>query len=106
MLSEAMVFGGDLNGDQLQEHYENWTIIIYKISGFMSAICFILIASYIAYYKSLVKVDALQHMEKMAFYCIWTFLGVGLVHTTFVTYFAASEDIIDNTDDQSYTNLH
>ena len=59
VLSEALVFGGDLNGAELVENYENWTIIVYKISGFMSAICFILIASYIAYYKSLVKVDAL-----------------------------------------------
>ena len=59
VLSEALVFGNDLNGADLVENYENWTIIVYKISGFMSAVCFILIASYIAYYKSLVKVDAL-----------------------------------------------
>ena len=59
VISEALVFGNDLNGDDLVENYENWTIIVYKISGFMSAVCFILIASYIAYYKSLVKVDAL-----------------------------------------------
>ena len=59
VISEALVFGNDLNGDDLVKDYENWTIIVYKISGFMSAVCFILIASYIAYYKSLVKVDAL-----------------------------------------------
>ena len=59
VISEALVFGSDLNGADLVENYENWTIIVYKISGFMSAVCFILIASYIAYYKSLVKVDAL-----------------------------------------------
>ena len=59
VLSEAMVFGSDLSGADLVENYENWTIIVFKISGFLSAVCFILIASYIAYYKSLVKVDAL-----------------------------------------------
>ena len=59
VISEALVFGNDLNGADLVKDYENWTIIVYKISGFMSAVCFILIASYIAYYKSLVKVDAL-----------------------------------------------
>lgn len=59
VISEAMVFGGDLGGEDLEENYETWTIIVYKISGFLSAVCFILIASYVAYYKSLVKVDAL-----------------------------------------------
>ena len=43
-------------------------------------------------------------MEKMAFYCIWTFLGVGVVHCVFVAYFAASEDIKE-VPGHTYSNL-
>lgn len=58
IVAELIVFQGDI-GDELIENTKSWTIIIYKITAFMSAICFLLLASYIAYYKSVVKVDAL-----------------------------------------------
>ena len=92
IISEVLVYGSDMEGSYV-EQYDGWTIVIFKITGFTTAIVFILIASYIIYYKSVVKVDAMLHLSKMSVYCLYSYLIIGLLHTTFVSLFTATEVI-------------
>ena len=43
----------------MDTEYEYWTVIIFKITAFMCAICFLLLGTFIAYYKSVVKVETM-----------------------------------------------
>ena len=92
IISEVLVYGSNMGGSYV-EQYDGWTIVVFKITGFMTAIVFILIASYIIYYKSVVKVDAMLHLSKMSVYCLYSYLIIGLLHTTFVSLFTATEVI-------------
>ena len=96
IITEAMIYGSDMD-DLYKSDYESWTIIIYKVTGFTSAICFVLMASYIIYYKSVVKVEAMQHLQKMALYCIYSYLVIGILHCIFVTIFVTSQTICPKT---------
>ncbi len=62
MISHAIIFGSDLN-NIVQEDYKGWTIVIFKITGFMCAIIFLVLGCYIAYYRSVVKVDTIRSIE-------------------------------------------
>ena len=92
MISHAIIFGSDLK-DIVEEDYVGWTIVIFKITGFMCAIIFIVLGCYIAYYRSVVKVDAIKSIEKMTLYCLVSFAVIGLTHSTFCIYFAIAEEI-------------
>ena len=96
IITEAMIYGSDMN-ELYKSDNESWTIIIYKVTGFTSAICFVLMASYIIYYKSVVKVDAMQHLQKMSVYCIYSYLAIGILHCVFVTIFVTSQTICPKT---------
>ena len=41
------------------------------------------------------RVDNFQHLQKIAFYCLITFLAIGLVHSIFVIIYSIDEDIVD-----------
>ena len=43
----------------MDTEYEYWTVIIFKITAFMYAISFLLLGTFIAYYKSVVKVETM-----------------------------------------------
>ena len=92
IITEAIIYGSDMN-ELYKSDEGGWTVIIYKVTGFTSAICFVLMASYIIYYKSVVKVDAMQHLQKMAIYCIYSYLVIGILHCVFVTIFVTSQTI-------------
>lgn len=92
IITEAIIYGSDMN-ELYKSDSESWTVIIYKVTGFTSAICFVLMASYIIYYKSVVKVDAMQHLQKMAIYCIYSYLVIGILHCVFVTIFVTSQTV-------------
>ena len=96
IITEAMIYGSDMN-ELYKSDNESWTIIIYKVTGFTSAICFVMMASYIIYYKSVVKVDAMQHLQKMSVYCIYSYLAIGILHCVFVTIFVTSQTICPKT---------
>ena len=104
LFSQAIVFGNDI-GNELQEVKDSWTVVLYKITGFMCAIIFLILGSYISYHKSVVKVDAVKQTLTTATWCMWVFLVVGLIHTVFVTYFAIQEDIELADDQTKYTDL-
>ena len=70
-----------------------WSIIIYKISGFMTATCFISVGAYIAYYRDSVKVDSILQVLKTSFYALWGFGIFGGIHTAFVILYAVLVDI-------------
>lgn len=59
MISHGLIFQGDILSASLDTQYEYWTVIIFKITAFMCAICFLLLGTFIAYYKSVVKVETM-----------------------------------------------
>lgn len=46
--------------EKLEVEYDSWTVIIFKITAFMCAICFLLLGTFIAYYKSVIKVETMM----------------------------------------------
>jgi hypothetical protein len=58
----------------------------------MCAIIFLVLGCYIAYYRSLVKVDTIRSIEQMALYCSVSFTIIGLTHSIFCMYFALAEN--------------
>jgi len=70
-----------------------WTIIAFKITGFACAIIFIFLGTYISYYKSVIKVDAMQLVLKGSFYCLCAYATISFLHTTFVIMFAGFQEI-------------
>ena len=59
LLGHKFIFGKDL-GDKVVEGDQGWEIYIFKITAFMLAINFLVVGTYIAYYKSVVKVDTMR----------------------------------------------
>ena len=59
----------------------------------MCSICFILVGSYISYYKTSVKVDAVMLVYKTCLYCLIAFGICGFIHSIFVIFFAFIEDV-------------
>ena len=59
IISHWLIFQGDILSSKLDTDYEYWTVIIFKITAFMCAICFLLLGTFIAYYKSVVKVETM-----------------------------------------------
>ena len=72
---------------------------MFKITAFMLAINFLVVGTYIAYYKSVVKVDTIKQICQTTFFCLIAYLVIGIVHTIFVVVFAFMEDIEDNLED-------
>ena len=93
MLSHAIVFQGDIMSSSLEAEYSYWTVIIFKITAFMCAICFLLLGTFIAYYKSVVKVETMMKEKKATLYCYLSFAVIGVVHSIFVITFALMEDV-------------
>lgn len=60
MLSHGFIFRGDIISPSLETKYSYWTVIIFKITAFLCAICFLLQGTFIAYYKSVVKVETMM----------------------------------------------
>ena len=67
-----------------------WALILTKLLGFTSTICFMVLGTYIVYYKALVKVDTIKQVSAMAFYCMIVFAIVGLAHAVFAVLCAAT----------------
>ena len=105
IIGQGMIFGSDL-GDTLTITSDGWPTVAYKITGFMCAIICLVLSSYISYYKSVVKVDALLRILKISTICLWTFLGVGLTNSIFVAYFSISEKVVPISLYGEYEKLH
>ena len=69
-------------------------MIIFKITAFMCAICFLLLGTFIAYYKSVIKVDTMIQQRRTTFICYTAFSVIGVFHSAFVIFFAISEDVV------------
>ena len=55
ILAQALVYG-----DVYSENDSfAWLTVLFKITGFMTATCFIVLGTYIQYYKSMVKVETM-----------------------------------------------
>lgn len=44
----------------VEADYASWSVILAKLFGFMGIICFLVLGTYIVYYKALVKVDTVK----------------------------------------------
>ena len=60
----------------------------------MCAICFLLLGTFIAYYKSVVKVETMIQQQKTTLYCYIAFAIIGVIHSSFVIFFAFNEEVI------------
>ena len=61
IFAQAIVWGGALPEELGEDELEILTVI-FKITAFVCAISFLLLGTYIAYYKSVVKVDAMKQV--------------------------------------------
>lgn len=91
MISHAVIFGSDLD-EIVSEDYQGWTIIIFKITGFMCSIIYIVLGCYIAYYRSVIKVDTIKQIMDTSLYCLASFTIIGFVHSVFCIYFAIADN--------------
>jgi hypothetical protein len=89
MVAQAIMF----SGDEVEKTELQWTMTIFKITGFLCAGSFIIMGTYIAYHKSVVKVDAVIQVQKMAQYCMLIFFTIGIFHSVFVIFFAFKQDV-------------
>ena len=85
------------SGEDVTTNYESWAVILTKLLGFMSTICFMVLGTYIVYYKALVKVDTMKQVQGMAFYSMFIFGIVGLGHAIFAILCAATVDYESDT---------
>ena len=92
MIANLIVYQGDI-GDVLKADPENWTVIAFKITGFVCAVIFILLGTYIAYYKSVVKVDTMRQIRNASFYCLLGFCTIGVIHSVFVIVYSVRLDV-------------
>ena len=92
--------------DKVSESYDEWTKYIYKVSGFVIAVCFIFEGTYIVYYKAVVKVETVQKIYKTSLWCTLTFLIAGLIHTGFIIFFVISEDFEIENSNITENELH
>ena len=79
----------------MEESWQSWEVVIYKITGFICATSFLLVGGYISYYRNPVRVDNFQHLLRIANYCLFTFMIIGLVHSSLVIFYSIDLDIDD-----------
>jgi|Transcript_17600 hypothetical protein len=58
LIGHAITFTGAYS--DVKSDYKDWAIVITKLLGFMATICFMVLGTYIVYYKALVKVDTIR----------------------------------------------
>ena len=58
----------------------------------MNAMCYIVLGTYIAYYKSVIKVDTMKQIKSMCLICVIVFTIAGLAHLGAVVFCAFFED--------------
>ena len=76
LIGHAIVFRGayaDVSPD-----YITWTIILAKLFGFMTTICFMVLGTYIVYYKAVIKVETMMKVKGISFYLMIIFSVIGL----------------------------
>lgn len=93
VLSHLIYFRG-YSSDDVTHVNTAWMTAAFKFTGFLCAICFLMLGTYISYYKSVVKVDAMIQVTKAAGLFLTCFLFVGAAHFAFVTVFSIKQDLI------------
>lgn len=71
---------------------KTWVTAAFKFTGFMSAICFLMLGTYISYYKSVVKVDAMVQVHRASVLFLTCYSVIGFIHSFFVIFFCISQD--------------
>lgn len=87
LLSELMCLGSLDRNEDGDVHFEIWSEVLFKISGFAVAIIYLLLGTYIIYYKSVVKVETMNKITKACLMCLIAFVCSGLIHSVFVIIF-------------------
>ena len=55
LIAQAIVYSGEFS--EVDPQYNIWIMILAKLLGFLTTICFMILGTYIVYYKAIVKVD-------------------------------------------------
>ena len=87
-------FKGDYS--HIKVKYTSWTVILSKLFGFMACICYLVLGTYIVYYKALIKVDTIVSVKKMTVYSLITFGVIGGLHVILVILCAAFAEFTGN----------
>ena len=61
--------------------------IIIKITSFAEALCYILLGTFIAYYKNTIKINTVKLVLQTSYKCMLIFAAVSLIHTLFAIVF-------------------
>ena len=61
LIAQAIVFTDEF--EEVDPQYNLWIMILAKLLGFMTTICFMVLGTYIVYYKALVKVDTMRQVQ-------------------------------------------
>ena len=61
--------------------------IIIKITSFAEALCYILLGTFIAYYKNTIKINTVKLVLQTSYKCMIIFAVIGLIHTLFAIVF-------------------
>ena len=101
MIGDAIGFSGTSG---IKPEYEGWAVILTKLLGFMATICFMVLGTYIVYYKALVKVDTVKQVSGMSFYSMIIFGIVGLSHAIFAIICAATVEYVWSAEDTGYVD--
>jgi len=80
LISQSIVFGGGQVGPSLDA---DWTQVIFKVTGFLIGFCFIVLGTYIAYYKTVIKVDTMKKVRQIAYYSLVAYVVVGAIRLAF-----------------------
>ena len=56
-IGHALVYRGEFS--VVDPVYNTWVVILAKLFGFMIAICFMVMGTYIVYYKTMIKVETI-----------------------------------------------
>lgn len=84
--------------EPIEENFAVWAIIIFKVTGFMTAFCFVVLGTNIAYYKTVIKVDTMRKVNKTSLYCLLGFAIANTVHVGIVIVFSALETFSGSSD--------
>ena len=79
LIAQAIVFKDEFK--EVDPQYSLWIMILAKLLGFTTTICFMTLGTYIVYYKAMIKVDTIVKIKGMAFYTMIVFIIIGTSHT-------------------------
>ena len=92
LIISHLIWFRNFDGD-VKHNNTAWLTAAFKFSGFMCAICFLMLGTYISYYKSVIKVDAMNQVYRATVLFLTCFCVIGFIHSVFVIFFCITQDL-------------